>query len=297
MEPHLYERAEAYLKGKLTPSEEKAFEAELATSTDLQECLHVLRLEVEAAELMIENDLREKMQQWLDDDQNESSGTVRPKSWIWVLAVAAIAAILILFIWLPDSRQLAIDPEETLAKKQDSVPPSDPEQLLVETPEETPSPTPTPKNPTKRKGEEIAWNNYTFPTDLELLMRSVPTRDTSSVLSAGIEAWRAGDYPLALTRFEQIDSVGNPEAYARAREWRAHLYFQMKQYEKAARLFGQMRQAAITPVKQDEADWYRLLSLLPDYDRQAPTIQNLLNSIRNTPGHAYAREASTLKLP
>jgi hypothetical protein len=60
----LYNKIEAYLKGELSAEAAQAFELEMAENTDLQEQVDLHRLEWDAMEVLVENDLRSKMATW-----------------------------------------------------------------------------------------------------------------------------------------------------------------------------------------------------------------------------------------
>lgn len=59
-----YEKIEAYLKGELSAEAAKIFALEIAANADLQEQVALHRLEEEAMEVLVENDLRGKMATW-----------------------------------------------------------------------------------------------------------------------------------------------------------------------------------------------------------------------------------------
>ena len=61
---NLYERIEAYLKGELSAEAAKIFAAEIAANADLQQQVALHRLEEQAMEVVVENDLRGKMATW-----------------------------------------------------------------------------------------------------------------------------------------------------------------------------------------------------------------------------------------
>jgi hypothetical protein len=61
---NLYEKIEAYLKGELSAEAAETFAAEIAVNADLQQQVALHRLEGEAMEVVVENDLRSKMATW-----------------------------------------------------------------------------------------------------------------------------------------------------------------------------------------------------------------------------------------
>jgi tetratricopeptide (TPR) repeat protein len=70
---NLYEKIEAYLKGELSAEAAKTFAAEIAANADLQQQVALHRLEEEAMEVVVENDLRGKMATW--DSQKSALDT------------------------------------------------------------------------------------------------------------------------------------------------------------------------------------------------------------------------------
>jgi anti-sigma factor RsiW len=67
-EEALNEKIETYLRGKLNPEDAQKLEADMAHNSQLAELVEKLRFEKEGREVIIENDLRAKMAQWLKDE-------------------------------------------------------------------------------------------------------------------------------------------------------------------------------------------------------------------------------------
>ena len=70
-EEHYFERIEAYLNGTLTVEELNAFEQDLKNDPNLQEELETHQLAMNAIELEISNDLKSKMNTWLDEEEDQ----------------------------------------------------------------------------------------------------------------------------------------------------------------------------------------------------------------------------------
>ncbi len=132
----MYEKIDAYLKGEMTAEAAKAFAQDIAQNADLAEQVDLHRLEFEAMEVLVENNLRSKMANWDKsaltiggepsdaDSQNPTSNTpsvstvVKPLMTVqkgglftrYAWAAAASVAILVTFaLWFFNRPEQKID--------------------------------------------------------------------------------------------------------------------------------------------------------------------------------------------
>ena len=92
------ERVEQYTLGTMPPAERAAFEAELATNTELRDTLDLYRLGQEVIEQGVEASLRSKMQGWASAEtaappMTASRVNLRP---MWIRLAAAASVVLVL---------------------------------------------------------------------------------------------------------------------------------------------------------------------------------------------------------
>ncbi len=114
-----------------------------------------------------------------------------------------------------------------------------------------------------------------------------------SPLAPAVEALRQTppDYQKAIAEFSKIRPTEHQEEYNKAQEMLAHAYFKTGQYGKAAVIFQKRTEMGLPPALHDEAEWYLLLSLIPDYDRQKGRVDGLLKKMAGAEFHEYHMEA------
>lgn len=107
-----FDKIEAYLKGQLDAKEKAAFEQKMATDSNLQEEVALHRLEQQSMELLVEKDIRGKMQKWKTESKEVTQAPkrntiVRLGPWL----AAATVALLLLFYFLVPKEQVLSGPE------------------------------------------------------------------------------------------------------------------------------------------------------------------------------------------
>ena len=94
----------------------------------------------------------------------------------------------------------------------------------------------------------------------------------------------------------KIEFTNNPKTSDNAQEWLAHAYFNDGQYKKAAERFQRIITNSHGTTK-DRAEWYLVLSLLPDYGNWSDVIIELLDKMIDPANyHNYAGKAKTLQV-
>ncbi len=286
----LFDKIERYLQGKMSVAESTAFEQQIAADPALAEQVDLQRFELDSLDFLLEEDLREKFTRWKNTPPNAGATWRR---WWWApLLVVGIAAVW--FFWpAPEQTQ-------TPARQETAPPVSTPERPIAtkDQPEPTQPEKPAPATPnTGRQYLALAETNYRLPDRLGGTLRtgSPQTPTPGNVLAAGIQAYGAGAYPQAVAAFQKIQETDDPQRYLLAQEWLGHTYFKQKQFAKAAAVFQMLvgKQAGLTT--QDDAEWYLLLSLLPQYNQHKQQADQLLQKMRKPENyHRYAPDANTL---
>jgi anti-sigma-K factor RskA len=116
----LYKKIEAYLKGELSADAAQVFEQEIGQNPDLAEQVALHRLEWDAMEVLVENDLRDKMATWKKPqtvvDTNAESTVVKPMmtvqkgglftryAWAAAASVAVLVTVGFWFLNRPDQK-------------------------------------------------------------------------------------------------------------------------------------------------------------------------------------------------
>jgi hypothetical protein len=139
-----YEQIEAYLKGELSAEAAQAFELELAQNPELAEQVALHRLEWDAMEVLIENDLRTQMGDWkqtktaiLTPSVSEAEPpkmTVQKgglsRSYAWAIA-AELAILVVVGLWVLNRPKLEdVDMTRTDNPINKPIAPSDSGEIL-----------------------------------------------------------------------------------------------------------------------------------------------------------------------
>lgn len=304
----LFDKIEDYLKGKLPAEEASSFEKEIAANPSLAEIVDMHRFEREGMEFLVEENLREKIKKWETHPPGDDNGRKgRSFYWGWGTGLAAIALIAFFtffFYKSAPSGEGAPPDRETPAREQP------PEQDITPAESQTPSgdipianedkqekEPPVPDKPQETKNEYLALAEsfHTLPDNLSTRLKSSETESLDNTLAPGLKAFREGQYDLAIQEFSKISPEQNPAEYELAREYLAHAYFEEGQYAKAAEIFEAIAGKSSTTTL-DRAEWYLVLSLLPEYRQNKAKVDALLAKMLD-PGsyHNYNERAGRLK--
>ncbi len=140
----------------------------------------------------------------------------------------------------------------------------------------------------------LAETNYRLPTHLDGgdLKSESPTDSATGPLSAGIRAFQSGRYQAAIRELSRVKKAADSDEYLQAREWLAHAWFkrgvETRDFRQAAEHFQWLAlQKDNDAAQQDRAEWYLLLSLLPDYPQQKVRVDTLLQHILAVKDHSF----------
>ncbi|NRB47575.1 MAG: hypothetical protein HRU41_07865 [Saprospiraceae bacterium] len=311
-EEELFDRIELYLRDEMTPKDKLAFEQEIEVNPALKEQVDKQQLQLDAIEVLLESDLREQMKEWQVSDapgaaspKQESPGRVRR---LYRIGIGIAAAILILLVFrvLLDRREAKMEiveeEKKEIEQQEDKTPiaEQDPPQeevspKLPDPPKESPAPQPSPPTP-QVDYIAIATRNYQLPQDLQGTLRSTEEEDRSP-LDAGLAAFEDKNYSKAISELRALATSIGEDEYARAQEILGHAYFLNKDYTEAAQVFEELAKDPDYESVRQYGEWYLLLSLLPQYERNKDRIDGLLNKIVDPEEfHNYRQLADALQL-
>jgi cytochrome c-type biogenesis protein CcmH/NrfG len=123
---HLVEKIEAWLSGRLSPEEAAAFQAQVRADPALAEEVELHRLTLGAMRQLAENDLREKVSNWLDDVTVEypvekkaassPAGRLKQLLLAFTLLALLLAGAFVLFKWGENQAKAAKEAEVNTLK-------------------------------------------------------------------------------------------------------------------------------------------------------------------------------------
>jgi len=298
-----FEKIEDFIRGKLSPEESKSFRYEIENDPELSEEVKKHRFEAEVMEFLLEEDLREQMQMW--DQKTSLQKNSRNNGFFKVLLIIGFVAIACWIIFCFPLKQPT--PSDTLINEEpstDSAPANeptvspDPDSPQESSPKPT-APLPQANNRTSvSSGEYLALveDFYEIPEYMTTSVRGQrPNATEVSLLDKGWEAFNAEDYESAIKFWQQIPPTDTLN-YEAAREPLGHAYMSTEQYDKATSVFQSIIDLGLSPAVTDRAEWYLLLSLIPNYDNQQERIEKLLTKM-TIPDlhHNFATPARELK--
>ncbi len=286
----LLEQIDDYINGRMTEGEAAAFAQRINTEPALAELVEMHRLEMEVLEFLVEKKLREKLEALKHVPQPDLPPPATP-SWIkWGLgAVLFLLAALSLWPVLkhkPARQNPAVRPKLS---------PGTPEIPVAgqQRPAQKTQPSPS--------GEEVAMNlqltalatsSYVFPEHLGGALRA-PGKPGGSPLDEGIAAFSKSKWKTAIQAFRKIPA--DDDQYPQAKEWLGHAFFKNKQYDEAAKSFQWLLDRHYSEAGDERAEWYLLLSLLPDYAKHRDQVNALLQKILAPENlHSYREDALRL---
>ena len=319
MSEALNEKIDNYLKGTLSETDLRAFEADINADESLAKAVAVFKLEKEAIELLIEADLRAKTRLWKSEkttkkppsfwsfSKNTEGVSFLKKNYFYLILSVLIALILIVFLYLMTVKKALNTPFDTLKHKELPVDTMEKEQktnpqIVVDSMGKTPIKTDnkiqkpivnTPKTVIKKEDNYVvlAHSIYDNP-DFSETNRDINTVIDSTRLDAFknlINAWRNDDFKQVIALSESIKP--NDINYFSSQEITAHAYFKLNQFVNAETLFRVISQSKKGGMSEN-AQFYSLLCLIALHKNDAATT--LLNTLLINEKHIRHAEAKRL---
>ena len=325
----LFDKIEAYLRGKLPPADAAAFEAEIDADAELAALVKTQRLERQGLEWLVERDLLTKMNAWEREANSAgtSSGDRAPsratapvrvtfvRRW-WAAGLAAALMIGVFGWWLlqpqddiggpsavvtaPKAGQPAATPPAKLPKPAQKPPvsrPKEAEDRVAETPRPAPSDKPAPTIPTTKPPAPAAVDYAALASAYYRKGDFMQERDgTSGGNTPGygqaLDSYKSGKY-TDVEKLLKPTLKSDPNAL-KNKELLAHSLYQRGQYTEALSYFRQLS-GAKDKALAERSEWAMALTLLHLLPAQKALLTRTLDRIIAKPGHAFYEKAKELK--
>jgi hypothetical protein len=287
-----------YLEGKLNQIDLDAFEQALKTDPTLVRAIEVSRLEKKGIELLVETDLRAKLQRWKSEKEPQKpSNTEGGKNYRYVYIGVFMLVILLIGLYFFNQQKPLNVPKpknndlDTLQKEQKLSPTSNP--IINPTiPSETNVQKPIAKikeKPIEKEDKTLAFVNsmYDKPDFSNTVRHS--NIEISDTLKSLTEAWKNNDFMQVIAISESIDKSNIN--YYRNQEILGHAFFRLNQFAKAENIFKNITLSAKGQIIED-ANWYRVLCFIALKQNDDATI--LLNTMLNNKNHTHYSDAEKL---
>lgn len=274
----LYDKIEDYLRGRLSAEETTRFEGEVAASPALQEQVNLHRLEWEARERMIREQIREQVREWGKNQAHPREKRHRRK-WLWLLLLLGVVAGGLVIWWRPVSSGGVGEAQKPAPSLQ--MPPDtshgSPQPIEQEkVPEESQPPKPKSKVP-------VASNEQIRQERLACLDRDLAEWD-----KRGLE-----EIQRILNQYGGLEP--KDEAYEESRLELGRAYLHTGKNAESAEIFRYiLRKYPPDSRIFKRAQWYLSLALLNEYPSNRAEILALLRQIAKPDSHPYRGDAIRL---
>lgn len=299
----LFDKIEDYIRGRM-PAEEKAtFEQRIEADPNLAEQIQLHRLEEEGLELLVEENIKQKFERWRTNPPPGADNPGPQNKWGLVSGVLIVLAIAAWWMFrttgleeTPSGPSLLNEPSTQEPPRQDE-PAEKPGPIADRPAEGLPAKSPAQKQAAQRELIAMAEDNYQFPDHLGGTLKSVqPDAVVSNPLDAGIAAFSQNNWKSAIAEFRKIEPSGGVTQYAQAREWLGHAYVRNSQYTQAVEVFQWLLDQNINDTSNERAEWYLLLSLLPDLGNSRAKVNALLDKMTAPENlHSFQEDAQKIK--
>ncbi len=307
-----FSKIDDYLDGKLNDADLIAFESAMKSDKALENEVNVYKLEKKATQLLVENDLRQKMKDWKAqreaNKEKIKTSPIKPafKLW-WILGYAILGLFVALFAWLNfnktvktespsiDNKVEKVEKVEEFEKveiKQDS-----PKSILPIKPRPDIVGTRLRTNPKVNINEatensDLAYvnlaNSFYQSPDFSEAFRSVDEK-IADTLKTLLEFWQKKDYSGVVQLVQTMGKSNNQNMLPQA--LLAHAQFNLKNFEEAESIFSNLSSKDLGQISED-ANWYRALCLLA-LQKIAPA-KEILQTIANVKNNPKSEEAEKL---
>lgn len=304
----LYDKIEAYLQGTLTAEERAAVEQEIKSNPEAALELQLQQVELDAMEVLLERDLRGKVSQWLDDENETPPGSgngspppnPRPGR-LWITIFLAVAVILAIAIWqmgrpastnhtpsdtTPSPAQTVSPPVGPIAGQEEDIPAEKP----VQPQKSTQAIRPAPDAPAAGSMLALA-NEFYEGLSFTNVREGITDSSDRDPLANAIAAFEKGAFKQALKLLNEVPAGSN--YIIRAREMKAHALFQLKNYSESAEIFSAVAASGIPPYAE-RAQWNQLVCYAATLPASQAAFDTLVAELLADDGHAYHEKAKTL---
>lgn len=304
-------KIDAYLRGYLPNAEKKALEQQMATDADLAKRVEQQRRHLDALELLLEDDLKTKMQNWEADIEKEKYQK-KGKFFGGALFILIILGAFYVFslkpkkqTGLPQVQDIRTIDSLNLEKKEPQKPVID--SILNKTIRTKPGTKPikkldnTPQNPLQPLVENTNWikdfldsSKNDLITGVSEMEKEVTNRGEQSdtLIIQTYSLIQTKNYNKAINLLENKQNISNPDASGTEGGYLlAITYFLNNQYEKALPLFDVLAQDKGF-FQAETAEYYATLCTLV-HKNNVKTSQRLLK-MANDKGHPFSEKAKII---
>lgn len=250
-----FDRIEQYFAGEMNAAEERAFEAEMETNSELKETVEGYHLADEALELLIGDNLRNELQEWgqeaagakvvsIQKEQKREAKVISLRSYASRFAMAASVLLLIGFFTF---------------------------QFMG----------------SQYSNESLRTAYYENPDFSQLGIRG----DDEFSLDDAYTALKANDLDKGMSLLQEIPADNN--FYAEAQYRLGEVYLVKKEYKNAIKAFDNVVTTGHTSFVED-AEWNKIVAYLGT-DNLNDDFHITLDNIVNDDGHAHYKKAKKLK--
>jgi len=142
------------------------------------------------------------------------------------------------------------------------------------------------REPENNKGRELAMNAYFSPEELVY----VRGKSVESMLDSAKLAFNNEKYSKALNYLTNI-----PESSTKSDYFKAHIYFNLGQFDRAGKLFEKVMVNEPVVEKREEIEWYLLLNSLACGTKCKTVMDQIFLRITQNPNHSFYKSAAVLK--
>lgn len=307
MNQEIYDRIEDYINGKLKGNALTTFEQILAQDDTLAKEVEIFRLEKKGVQLLVEDDLRKKMQTWKANHviknpaATEGGSVLNIKYFLkWIIGFAVIA-IVFWFLYLKPQQKIqqipAIKKEEDLDNQPTN--PLNPSEQTKQIEQKPVNPNiahndkkeSLPPKALKLNEDDaysaLAKDFYDNPDLSNEILKGESIKNDP--LESALEAWKNNDF-IKVIELTQTYPKNSP-IYIHSQELLAHAYFRNKNYLKAEKVFSNIIDSDSGATGED-AEWYKLLCLMALKKTKDADI--LINKILNASAHPKNSDAKNL---
>ncbi|MCS6929215.1 MAG: hypothetical protein NZM43_06940 [Saprospiraceae bacterium] len=304
-----FEQIERYLAGKMPPDERQLFEAEMAQNAELEALVNQHRLERIGLELLVEKDLRAKMQAW--DRETELLRQLQPKRaarrpLYMMLRAAALIAVLVLGYWwlrerasdepAPQSNIVQTQPKSQKRPSEKSKPRIQPDKFETPTTSGEMAQHELPSNAIEEMQPGSSAVDYAaladeFFVERDFLPPSGVKSGSRSYLE-GLRSLQSGHYQDVIASFRpELSPVPTAEEMLQ-QELLAVAYFKNGQYAEAEMAFRRIASSGLQPYAQ-RAEWGIVLAILKQMPQRQSALKAALEAI--SAQHPFYAKAQYLR--
>lgn len=277
---------EKYILGKLSNEDRIQFELAMASEPDLEQKVHLRRIEWELEELLAEKVLRQQLGE--EFEKHDHGQNIRKRN-LWVVIGLAIISALVWLVYFVVNKPTATS-KQNIEVDFEEIVPEIISPMAIDTSEDISTDTLIPQTKTieyaqiDRKAQigEMALASYTSP---EGIIETRSELDENTTLA--LEAYKQKNYLKVIQLLKSISEDDEAELWS----LRAHANFGAKKYQSANNDFNTL---ALGGIYKKEAEWFGLLSGMAAGTVSERSIKNKLKQMLTDQNHPYKKEAANL---